>query len=178
MATLYPIQFPATPDGTYPGTYNPQGSRTASRHLKFAEWLYEFTGSEVALDVIQLGLGSSNAKFPKGTEVFPQLSYFYVETDCAATLTCDCGDLDASAASYAHPNGDAYSVAHVASDADRYADGVDCGAVGVDVFASGVAAAVPFVLQSDSYLTVTLATLVTPAANGKLRTRIAYFSAD
>jgi hypothetical protein len=168
-ATLYTDNNPVP---VRPGT-TPDASTSMQRILKFAEFVYTFTGDEEALDVIQLGA----SKFPKGTTVVPALSESFVETDCAVTLTLDVGDLDTAAASAVHYDGTAYAVAHVASDADRYCDGIDAGAVGRDAFANGVAAAIPHALQEDAYLTCTLATLSTPAAGGKLRLRIAYLEA-
>lgn len=179
QATLFPYGLTDPVGANYPSS-KPLAARGnigggTQRKLRFADYLYEFSGSEVALDIIRLPFGGPTGKWPKGTEVFPQLCYAYVETDCATTLTLDVGDLDTAAASAAYPDGTAYAVAHIASDADRYCDGIDCGAVGVDAFASGVAAAIPHVLQEACYLTATLATLVTPAAAGVLRIRIAYF---
>jgi hypothetical protein len=175
MATLYPAYLSATPGNTYPAV-SPAAAQGTQRSLKFADYVYQFTGSEAALDVINLGLGGANKKFPKGTEVVPALSYSFVETDCAVTLTLDVGDLDTAAASAAYLNGDAYAVSHTASDADRYCDGIDIGAVGVDAFANGVATAIPHVLQEDCLLTATFATLSTPSASGVLRIRIAYLT--
>lgn len=175
MATLYPYGLSATPGYAYPAS-SPNASEGTQRALRFAEYVYHFAGTEVAADIIQLGLGSGNAKFPKGTTVVPQLSYSFVETDCAVTLTLDVGDLDTAAASAAYSNGDSYAVAHTASDADRYCDGIDAGAVGVDAFASGVATAIPHTLQEDCFLTCTFATLSTPSATGVLRLRIAYLT--
>jgi hypothetical protein len=175
MAILYPHGHANPQTNAYPAT-SPNAKERSQREPKFAEYEYHFTGSEAASDVIYLGLGSANAKFPKGTTVVPQLSYSFVETDCAVTLTLDVGDLDTAAASAAYLNGDAYAVAHVASDADRYCDGIDAGAVGIDAFANGVAAAIPHTLQEDCLLTCTFATLSTPSATGVLRLRIAYFT--
>lgn len=176
MAIRYPYGLSATPGYAYPAS-SPNASDGSQRGLRFAEYVYHFDGTEAADDVLYLGLGSGNAKFPKGTTVVPQLSLAFVETDCAVTLTLDVGDLDTAAASAAYSNGDSYAVAHVASDADRYCDGVDAGAVGVDAFASGVATAIPHALQEDCLLTCTLKTVSTPSASGVLRLRIAYLTA-
>lgn len=177
MATLYPYGLPSNPSSLPYPAVSPNAKQGTQRELRFSEYVYHFTGSEAADDVIYLGLGSSNAKYPKGTAVIPQLSYAFVETDCAVTLTLDVGDLDTAAASAAYTNGDAYAVAHVASDADRYCDGIDAGAVGIDAFANGVAAAIPHELQEDCLLTCTLKTVSTPSATGVLRLRIAYLTA-
>lgn len=174
MSDRYPIYLGATQTNAYPAT-SPNARHGTQRELRFAEYLYEFDGTEEQGDRLILGLGSGNAKFPKGTEVLAALGELFVETDCAATLTVDVGDLDSAAASAAYPNGTAYAVAHIANDADRYADGVDCGAVGRDAFASGVAIAIPHKLQEDAFLTATFATLSTPADGGILRIRIPYF---
>lgn len=176
MATKFPYGFTDPAGNNYPSNTPLNARRSTQRELRFAEYLYQFDGTEAAADIIRLPFGSPTGKWPKGTEVFPQLSYAYVETDALASGTLDVGDLDTAAASAAYPNGDAYAVAHIASDADRYCDGIDIGAVGVDVFATGVAAAIPHVLQEDCYLTATFATLVTPSAAGVLRIRVAYFT--
>lgn len=175
MATLFPYGFTDPAGANYPSTTPLDARKSTQRKLRFADYLYQFTGFEAAADIIRLAFGAHNAPWPKGTEVFPQLSYSYVETDALASGTLDVGDLDTAAASAAYANGDAYAVAHIASDADRYADGLDIGAVGVDVFATGVAAAIPHKLQEACYLTATFATLVTPASAGVLRIRVAYF---
>lgn len=175
MATLYPYGFTDPVGANYPSTTPLSAKRSTQRELKFADYLYQFTGTEAATDIIRLPFGGPTGKFPKGTEVFPHLSYVFIETDALASGTVHVGDLDASAASAAYANGDAYPVAHIASDADRYAASLDIGALGTDVFAGGVAAIIAHVLQEASYLTVTFATLVTPAAAGVMRIRIAYF---
>lgn len=175
MATLFPYGFTDPVGGNYPSSTPRSAQKSTNRELRWAEWLYQFTGSEAAADVIRLPFGGPTGKFPKGTQVHAALGELFVETDCAVTLTADVGDLDSAAASAAYPNGDAYAVAHDANDADRYCDGVDIGAVGRDVFATGVAIAIPHELQEDAYLTLTFATLSTPTTDGVLRIRIPFF---
>lgn len=175
MATLYPYGLTTPVGSAYPSGSSLDARKGTQRILKFAEYEYHFAGTEAAADIINLPFGGPNGKWKKGTVVFPQLSYAFIETDGAVTLTLDVGDLDTAAASAAYRNGDSYAVAHIASDADRYCDGIDIGAVGVDVFANGVTATIPHELQEDCFLTATFATLSTPAAAGVLRLRIAYF---
>lgn len=175
MATLYPYGFADPVGANYPSATPLDARKGTQRKLRFAEYEYHFSGSEAAADIIRLPFNGPSGKWPKGIVVVPQLSYAFIETDGAVTLTLDVGDLDSAAASAAYANGDSYAVAHVASDADRYADGLDVGAVGVDVFASGVAASIPHELQEACYLTATFVTLSTPAAAGVLRLRLAYF---
>ena len=176
MATLYPYGFTDPVGANYPSSTPLDARKSTQRKLRVAEYLYQFTGAEAAADIIRLPFNGPAGKWPKGIEVEPNaISAAFVETDALASGTLDVGDLDTAAASAAYPNGDAYAVAHVASDADRYADGLDIGAVGRDAFASGVAAAIPHILQEACYLTATFATLVTPAAAGVLRIKVAYY---
>lgn len=154
MATFYSDQYPTR----LPPASVVDGSRYLG-NLKRAEASYTMVGTEAAADVVKLFFAK------KGTVIIPQLSYVFVETDAAVTLTCDVGDLDTAAADYK---------SHTASDADRYADGVDIGAVGVDAFASGAAATTRHVLQEDCWITATFATLSTPAAGGLIRWEIVY----
>lgn len=175
MATLYPYGFTDPVGANYPSTTPLSAQKSTNRELRWAEWVYHFTGSEAASDIIRLPFGGPTGKFPAGTQVHARLGELFIETDAAATLTADVGDLDSAAADAAYDNGDAYAVAHIANDADRYCDGVDIGAVGWDQFANGVAASVPHVLQEDAYLTLTFATLSTPSATGVLRVRIPFF---
>lgn len=176
MPELFAYGLTDPPTNTYPGSVVLDARSNSQRKLRFADYVYHFDGTEAAADTIRLPFGGPTGKWPKGTEVFPQLSYAYVETDAMASGTLDVGDDDGSAADAAYANGDDYDVAHIANDADRYADGLDIGAVGVDVFAGGVAAAIPHVLQSDCYLKATFATLSTPSATGVLRLRVAYLA--
>lgn len=176
MATLFPYGFTDPAGGNYPSSTPLDARKYTQRKPRVAEYLYHFTGSEAQGDIIRLPFGGPTGKWPKGTVVDPNRSELFVETDCAVTLTADVGDLDTAAASAAYPNGDSYAVAHIASDPDRYCAGVDIGAVGRDAFASGVAASIPHELQEDCYLTLTFATLSTPASDGVLRIRVAYFA--
>lgn len=161
MATKYAdlhADLAADPTGVTPvqaGDY-PSGDEF-QRDVKLAKVRYSFKGDEVAADVIRL------FRAKKGTTILPALSETQVIVDCAATLTVDVGDEDTLA-----------PTPLIDSDADRYCDGIDCGAVGRDAFANGVAATALYTLQSDCWITATLATLVTPTDTGVIDFIIAY----
>jgi hypothetical protein len=130
----------------------------AGRELKVQKASYTFVGTEAALEHVEL------FKLPAGCTIIPWLSSLQVTTDAATTLTIDIGDEDTLA-----------PTPLVDSDADRYCDGVDCGAAGFDLFANGVAATSElYTLQSECYITMTFATLVTPVANGEIQVNIVY----
>lgn len=175
MATLFPYGFADPPGANYPSTTPVDARKYTQRKPRVAEYLYQFDGTEEAADIIRLPFNGPNGKWPKGIVVDPNRSEVFVESDAMVSGTLDVGDLDTKADEAAYPNGDAYDVQHVNSDADRYADGLDIGAVGRDAFADGVAASIPHELQEACFLTATLATLSTPSATGVLRIRVAYF---
>lgn len=178
MATLFPYGYTDPPTNQYPGTFAPSARKHSQRVKRHAEFVYHFDGTEATSDVIRLPFGGPTGKWKKGTEVVVEDSVFIVETDAATTLTLGAGDEDTAAASAAYENGDDYAVAHIASDADRYATSIDAGAVGRDAWGGGVAATIPHQLQEDCYLTVTMEAVTTPAAAGVLRIRVAYFAND
>lgn len=175
MATVFPYGFADPVGANYPSTTPLDARKGTQRKPRVAEYLYQFSGTEAADDIIRLPFNGPNGKWPKGTVIDPNKSEVFIETDAMASGTLHVGDLDTLAASAAYPNGDAYAVAHIASDADRYAASLDIGAVGRDAFASGVAASIPHELQEACFLTATFATLSTPAAAGVLRLRLFYF---
>jgi hypothetical protein len=157
MATLYSDLFPTRTSDIIGLQSRQEGYKTTPRY-SFTNIDYTFVGTEAADDVVRLW------KFPKGTIIIPQFSGLWTLVDAATTLTVDIGDLDTLTPSPL-----------VASDADRYADGVDCGAVGYDSFGTaGVAYAAPYKLLEDCYVTMTFATLATPVAGGLIRVGIAY----
>ncbi len=122
-------------------------SKLLSGPMQYAFVTVEWDGDESAAEVVDL------IELPEGAMVFPEHSKVIVSTDCAATLTVDVGD---------------------ATDPNRYADGVDAGAVGEDSFlAPAIPAAVATkyeVEKEDSsgndtrLIQATWATLATPAA--------------
>lgn len=149
MATLWSDLFPT---GAQPpnGAQLPDAGPIEAK-VRCTKVRYTFTGDEAAGDVIRL------FELPKGAVILPNISSQQVVVDCAGTLTIDVGDLDSTTESPL-----------VADDADRYSDGVDCGAVGDKPFANGVAAAALYELGEQCWITATLATLATPAAGGIL----------
>lgn len=124
--------------------------------LRFIEALYTMLGTEAANDLINIAVG-----FP-GMVIDPSHSTV-VSDGIATTATLDVGDTDASGVG-------------AAADADRYADGLDVAAAGVDRFDSIACAArlTPYTIASDCIIQAKLVTLVTPVAGKKLRFRIGY----
>jgi hypothetical protein len=128
----------------------------ASGIILFATALYTMLGTEAAADKIRI------CKLPPRAQVDPTLSSV-VSDGIATTATLDVGDTDDE------------GVGAVA-DVDRYADGLDVAAAGVDLFSAIAAAArlTPYVTSKECWLEGTFATLVTPVAGKKLQFRIAY----
>jgi len=124
---------------------------------KFLTVSYTMLGTEAAADVINLGI------LPEGAVIDPTLSSITGD-GVATTCTIDVGDDDDT----------------TAADADRYADGLDCAAAGIDLFSANASAArlTPYALQKDSVIKATFATLVTPVAGKKLLFRIGYLGAQ
>jgi hypothetical protein len=118
---------------------------------------YTMDGDEAAADKIRLFRGK------QGMMIFPTLSSVY-STAIATTATLDIGDLDALGVG-------------AAADEDRYADGLDVAAAGLDVFSgTGTPAAVatPYRLGSDAWIECLFKTLVTPVAAKRLEFVITY----
>jgi hypothetical protein len=113
-------------------------------------------GTEAAADTVKL------VKLPKGAMVDPTFSTIVNEA-LATTATIDIGDDDTAGVG-------------AAADADRYADGLDVAAAGIDRFDSIAAAArlTPYVLGAESWIILTWATMNTPVAGRKATIRLAY----
>ena len=113
-------------------------------------------GTEAANDTVRL------IKLPKRAMVDPTHSSV-VSEGVATTATIDIGDDDTAGVG-------------AAADADRYADGLDVAAAGVDSFDSIAAAArlTPYVLGAESWIILTWATMNTPVAAKKLTVRLGY----
>lgn len=126
--------------------------------LRFIEAKYTMLGTEAANDLINIAVG-----FP-GMVIDPSHSTV-VSEGIATTATLDVGDTDASGVG-------------AAVDADRYADGLDVAAAGVDRFDSIACAArlTPYTIASDCIIQAKFATLVTPVAGKVLRFRIGYLN--
>jgi hypothetical protein len=129
-----------------------------SAGVLFATAIVTLAGTEVAGHVANL------VKLPMGVRIDPTLSTVTSE-GVATTLTVDVGDDDVLGVG-------------LAADVDRYADGLDCAAAGIDKFDSIIAASrlTPYTLGSESTITATFVTLATPVATKKLVFRIAYFA--
>jgi hypothetical protein len=133
------------------------GIRETGR-LLFLTATYTMVGTEAAGDKINIG------KLPQGCIIDPSHSTV-VGDAIATTATLDVGDDDVAGVG-------------AAADVDRYADGLDVAAAGVDRFDSIAAAArlTPYVLGTDSIIIGTLVTLDTPVAGKKLTFRIGYLA--
>ena len=125
-------------------------------NVRTVEVIYTMLGTEAAADIINI------VKLPQGAIIDPTLSSI-VTDGIAGTATIDIGDDDTAGVG-------------AAADVDRYADGLDVAAAGVDLFTANAAAArlTPYALGADSIIRATLVTLVTPVAARKLTFRIAY----
>lgn len=136
------------------------GNRIAPRLLNsktfFADLLYTMLGTEAQGDFINL------LKLPEGAVIDPTLSSV-VSDGIATTATLDIGDDDVLGVG-------------TTADADRYADGLDVAAAGIDLFSANACAArlTPYALGADSLIICEFKTLVTPVAGKKLLFRIAY----
>lgn len=113
-------------------------------------------GDEAANDTVKL------IKLPKRAMVDPTHSTV-VSNGVATTATIDIGDDDVLGVG-------------AAADPDRYADGLDVAAAGIDRFDSIAAAArlTPYILGSESWIILTWATMNTPVAATKLVIRLGY----
>lgn len=119
---------------------------------------YTMLGTEAQGDFVNL------LRLPKGAQIVPSLSS--VVTDgIATTATIDVGDDDALGTG-------------LAADADRYADGLDVAAAGIDMFSANACAArlTPYSLGTDpdNAIIMEFKTLVTPVAGKILDFLIAY----
>jgi hypothetical protein len=136
------------------------GDRLAVRSVNaktfFADIAYTMLGTEAQGDTLNL------VKLPQGAVIDPTLSSV-VGDGIATTATLDIGDNDTLGVG-------------AAADADRYADGLDVAAAGIDLFSANACAArlVPYALGDDAIIICEFKTLVTPVAAKKLLFRIAY----
>jgi len=139
-----------------PTLANRMQSPTFTLNVRTVEVVYTMLATEVAGDVINI------VKLPQGAIIDPTLSSI-VTDGIAGTATIDIGDDDTAGVG-------------AAADVDRYADGLDVAAAGVDLFTANSAAArlTPYALGADSIIRATLVTLVTPVVGRKLTFRIAY----
>jgi hypothetical protein len=127
----------------------------ASAETLFVTTTYTMLGTEAAGDFVRI------CKLPPRVMVDPTLSTITSE-GVATTLTVDVGDDDDTGVG-------------TAADADRYADGLDCAAAGIDLFSANACAArlTPYVTSKECWLIAELKTLVTPVADKKLTFRVA-----
>jgi hypothetical protein len=124
--------------------------------LLIATSTYTMLGTEAAGDKINI------VRLPMRAMVDPTYSTV-VGDGIATTATLDVGDDDVLGVG-------------AAADVDRYADGLDVAAAGIDKFDANACAArlTPYVLGSESWIIGTLVTLVTPVAGKKLVFRVGY----
>lgn len=122
--------------------------------------VYTVTAALAANDIIRI------VKLPAGARIVPHLSQIDTDGVGATTATLTVGDTDAQ------------SDGTDATDADRYGAALDVNAAGKDLFdgaTRGVASNTPYALQSESWITATVATLTGTATAGRVLTfRIAY----
>ena len=128
----------------------------ASGIILIATATYTMLGTEAQNDLINI------CRLPPRAMVDPTLSSV-VSNGIATTATLDVGDDDDEGVG-------------AAADPDRYADGLDVAAAGVDQFDAIAAAArlTPYVTSKACWLQGKFATLVTPVADKLLVFRIAY----
>ncbi len=108
-------------------------------NLAYCEAKYTVASGDTAADVVRL------VQVPAGFRLVTALSTVVSEgMGSGATATVDVGDDDDTDS----------------TDADRYADGLDVAAAGVDIFDSSAAVArlTPYTTQKTSWITATLAT--------------------
>jgi hypothetical protein len=127
--------------------------------LRVATVQYTSDGTQAENDIIRL------VKFDHPVTIHPELSSVHASAAMSATAcTLDIGDDSEWTA--------------ITPDADRYADGLDLGAAGIDLFtAPAVPAAVgtPYTTTEGGWLDATIATLTGAAASGVVLTfRIVY----
>lgn len=124
--------------------------------VRVFEYTHTMVGDEAANDILNL------VKLPQGAIIDPSLSSV-VSEGIATAATIDIGDDDTAGVG-------------AAADADRYADGLDVAAAGVDKFDANACAArlTPYALGADSVIKLTWASMTTPVADKKLTIRLAY----
>ena len=163
MATVYADEIRSGSDNTLRATN--LGDRTPAVEQigspNVAILTYTFDGTEAASDKVRL------LKLPAGSIILPHMS-LVTGDGIATTATVDIGDDDVAGVG-------------AAVDADRYADGLDVAAAGIDLFSALAtttgARLTPYALGADSWIEATFATLVTPVAGKKLKFIITYVGA-
>ena len=150
MATLYSA---VAAKQNSPSGKTPLDARDVLPEFKRVKYTYTFTGAEAASDVIYI------VKLPPGCAIQPRNSEVYGDA-VAGTATITVGDYSA--------------VTGLVIDADRYSTSLNVAAAGWDVFTSGDAEANPFTTTVETWITATLATLVTPVAGKKLDFYLAF----
>jgi len=138
-----------------PSLGNRNDPRYERGELRRVAGSYTMLGTEAQGDFLKL------VNLPKGAMVIPHLSRVGHLSTLATTATLDVGDDDVLGVG-------------AAADADRYCDGIDIAAAGVDAFATGVADATKYVLGADSWIIAEFKTLVTPVAGVILQWELYY----
>ncbi len=121
--------------------------------LAYCEALVTLESGVAALDTVKL------VQVPAGFRLITSLSSV-VTDDAGGTATIDIGDDDDT----------------TAADADRYADGLDVAAAGVDIFDANasVARLTPYTTQKTCWIKLTFATLVTPIVGSKILVKMVF----
>ena len=159
MATVYTTQGAII---AAPTASNRLAADQLGNEIQYAYGQYVVTAALAADDVIRI------TRLPQGARIIPHLSQVDSDGVGATTATIKIGDLDVTSAGVD------------ASDDDRYGAALDVNAAGKDLFDSstrGVASNNSYALQSESWITATVATLTgTATADRVLTFRIAYTS--
>lgn len=124
---------------------NRNDPRLERGELRCVRGTYTMLGTEAQGDFFRM------VKLPQGAEIIPHLCRVGHINTLATTATLDVGDDDDEGVG-------------ATADPDRYCDGIDIAAAGVDAFATGVADATPYKLSKDSWIIAEFKTLVTPVA--------------
>ena len=125
-------------------------SKNVEYQVKYKKARYTSIATQAANDTINLAI------IPAGCVVLPLQSFIIRDGAAAATLTIDVGD---------------------SGDPDRYADGIDAAAAGINIFTTPAVpdgAINPYTLTADTVIVAKIATIVTPAAGVELEFHIAY----
>lgn len=160
MATVYTTQGAIINDITLS---NRLAADLLGNPVQLAYAQYIVTAALAANDIIRL------VKLPQGARIIPGQSQIDTDGVGATTATLTIGDTDTTAAGVD------------ATDADRYGAALDVNAAGKDLFdgaTRGVASNNSYALQSESWITATVATLTGTATAARVLTfRIAYTTA-
>lgn len=151
MATLYSIQAGKIANAA--NTYAPIGPDELDGAVRQAYFSYNFTGAEVANDIIRL------TKLPPGARI---IAIFMANEDCGTTVTADIGDT---------------------GDTDRLVTAYALGTAAVDwmvmrrddtTTTENPVLGVGYKTSAETFIDITLTAVTTPTANATIRGFILY----